>query len=532
MNPFTSIVRSAAGWLRTATGYDSAKFNRAFRNWRPSFGSPDGEIIKDLPTLRARSRDLYKNNAVARGAIRLMVSNVVGRGLKLQAAVDRDVIQKYFGWSNDDAAIFFNKLETRIESRFRLWAESKESDARGQRTFYENTALAFNSVLQSGEVFATLPIRQHANKMFRLRVGLIEADQVQSPTGGYYDRRNRDGLVTAPDGTPLGIYVNRNQETYPYEYEYIPFFGKHSGRPMVLHLYKADRPGQSRGVPFLAPVIQVLKHLEDYKKSELIRAKVVSYFSVFIKSPNPHALDGNGIVSKDEQDSESVAAEGKDYTLSPGVVMQLGPGEEVQFANPGNISSNYGPFSESLNIEIGMALGIPYEILRRYFAASYSATRGAVVEFQKEVRVSREWLEFEWCAPIYREWLTEEVLSGAIDMPGFFTNMELQTAYLGSTWTGEAMGLIDATKEIQASDMRVAGGYSNKTEETAALTGGDYSRNLIILKREAEMRKIYGLDSVNSNVKPLVENAPAPPVDGENQNNGDGQNITTPEART
>jgi len=507
-------IKAAATWLRTDTGYDAAKFVRAFRNWFPSMGSPDGEIIKDLSTLRSRSRDLYRNNGVARGAIRLMVSNVIGRGLKLQSVIDRPTIQKYFGWTDEQSADYFNNLENKIETRFRLWAESKESDARGQRTFYENQSLIYLSKLVSGEVFVTLPMRTHKNGMFKLRVGLIEADQVQSPGNSYATTNNRDGLITDDEGTPISVWINKNQETYPYRFEEIPFFGKESGRPLVLHIFKADRPGQSRGVPYLAPVMQILKDMDAYKKAELIRAKVVSLFSVFIKSQNANALNSNGIVTNDPQDATSETAEGRDYTLAPGAVMQLQPGEDVTFGNPGNVSSNYEPLSTALMIEVGMALGIPHEILRRYFGASYSASRGAVEEYKKEVRIERDEMESDVCAPVFREWLIEEALAGSINMLGFFDNAEIQAAYTGSTWTGESMGLIDVTKEIQASRDLIDAGFSNATDETAKLTGGDYSQNLRILMREKQLRESLGLDNIGTGPQVSANVQPAQAVQG------------------
>lgn len=482
-------------YLRTDTGYDGATFKRPFRNWFPSIGSPDGEIIKDLHTLRIRCRDLYRNNAIARGAIKLMISSVIGRGIKPQCVPDREVIRKYYGWNKKKSDEFFNDLETTVEKRFKKWAESKESDSRGQRNFYENQSLAFNSFLQSGEVFAAIPLKEFTNKMFRVRVGLIEADQVQSPLQQYNTRENRDGLVTTNDGTPVGAYINMNQEVYPYQFQYTPFIGSNSGRKLLLHLYRADRPGQSRGVPFLASVIQVLKHLEDYKKSELIRAKVVSYFSVFIKSNNGNAIDSNNIVPESgEQSTESANAEGRDYTLAPASVHLLEPTEEIEFASPGNISQNYGPFSESLMIEIGMSLGIPYEKLRRYYKSTYTAARGSNLDHKKEIQVFRNWFTSEFCRPYYREFFTDEVARGKIDCPGFFENVELREAYLESTWTGDAYDMLDPTKELEAAIRRVEKKMSNMTDETAAVTGGDYSSNLQVLAREKQMRKENGLD--------------------------------------
>lgn len=480
-----------AGFLRAASGYTGAQVSRFFRNWKPSFGSPDGEIIYDLPLLRARCRDLYRNNAIARGAIKVKAANVVGRGLKMQCAIDRETITEYLGWDLAQVDEYFDALEDRVERDFATWAESKDSDSKRQRNFYENQMLAYISREQSGEVFTAFPYRKRGGRN-QLTVQLFEADQVQSPTHGYSSRIDRDGIVLDDCGQPIGAWVNYNQEVFPGEFKFIPFYGRQSGRPLLLHLYTADRPGQTRGVPALAPVVTTLKHLDDYKRSELIRAKVVSYFTTFVTSPKAEPLyTGIGLGNQDESEKPRT---GEDYEMGPGAVMHLQEGEDVKFANPGNVSSNYAPFADSLMIEIGMALSIPYEILRRYFGASYSASRGAKAEFQKEVLIDRDWMELNFCIPIYREWFIEQVLSGRYQLPGFWASREVQNAYLGSTWTGEAMGLIDPTKEIEAANMKVEAGYSNRTEETAALTGGDYRRNLIILRKEKKLRARLGLD--------------------------------------
>lgn len=67
-------LNKAFGFLKSGRGYSGAGYLRAFRDWVVSFGSPDGEILKDIKLIRARSRDLYKNNAIGRGAIDVLVS--------------------------------------------------------------------------------------------------------------------------------------------------------------------------------------------------------------------------------------------------------------------------------------------------------------------------------------------------------------------------------------------------------------------------------------------------------------------------
>jgi len=494
---FTTLKQKVSGYLRPGTGYSAAfRFIRRLKNWKTSQGSPDGEVLLDLPTLRQRSRDLYKNNAIGRGAIRLLVSDVIGRGLKLQSSIDRAVIGQHNGWTAEETEIFCNGLEPDIERKFKWWAESTEADARGQMNFYEITSLVFNSILQSGEVFISLPLRKFINAPFRVRVGLIEADQVSNPLGYANSRVNRDGVVTTEEGIALGYWVNKNQEIYPEDYEYVPRYGEKSGRPLLLHLYKADRPGQSRGVPLLSPVIEVIKNLDEYKKSELDAAVISSFFSVFIKSDNPNALDGNGIIGQfgDQPDSE-IEEQGQDYNLAPGAIMQLLPGEDIVTANPARPNTSYEGFVVSLMRETGMALGIPYEMLIRHFTSSYSASRAARVEFEKEIKVWREWIKLRFCLPVYREWFIEEVISGRIQAPGFFESQEVQMAYLASSWSGEAMGQIEPLKEVDAAIKRVNEGFSTRTEEAAAMMGNDYTTNLQILRREKDTRDKLGLQS-------------------------------------
>jgi capsid protein len=53
----------------------------SMRNFNPSAGSADSDAIGDLPTLRARSRDLGRNAPIARGARNTSKTNIVGGGL-------------------------------------------------------------------------------------------------------------------------------------------------------------------------------------------------------------------------------------------------------------------------------------------------------------------------------------------------------------------------------------------------------------------------------------------------------------------
>ena len=65
--------------LALAGGYNGGSLNRvALRNYNPGVGDANSDIIQDLDTLRARSRDLTRNSPVGGGAVHTQVNNVIG----------------------------------------------------------------------------------------------------------------------------------------------------------------------------------------------------------------------------------------------------------------------------------------------------------------------------------------------------------------------------------------------------------------------------------------------------------------------
>ncbi|MCH5894346.1 phage portal protein, partial [Salmonella enterica] len=77
------------------------------------------------------------------------------------------------------------------------------------------------------------------------------------------------------------------------KWERIPAYGKKTGRRNVLHVMQDwERPGQRRGVPVLAPVIEALKQLGRYTDAELVAAVVSGLFTVFVKTEAPEGPIG------------------------------------------------------------------------------------------------------------------------------------------------------------------------------------------------------------------------------------------------
>lgn len=466
--------------------YEGAGSERPFRNWSYSQGVADAEILGDLDILRMRARDSFRNNAIARGVINTMSINIVGGGLKLQAAPDR----AFLGMTDEYADIW----EDNVERKFNNWAGSKACDAARSSTFYDLQGLAFLSYALSGEVFALLPILSRNGKE-QLCVQLVEADLVQNGPGQYTGKNVRAGIEVDDYGAPLAY----NIRTDTMSWTRVEAYGAKTNRPNVIHLFRQERPGQTHGVPLLASVLENIKQTDRYNKSALASAVVQSFFTAFIKTNNINALsplipgDPNSVTTNSTLDDDDF-----DYTLAPGAVLRLKPDEDVTFANPSQPQNIFEAFYMAQLMCVGMATNIPYEMLSKRFLASYSASRASRIEAWRYFLAERDKFNRDFNQVIFEEWLTHEILSSRIPALGFMDSEDIRKAYCVAEWLGSSMGQIDEQKEVNAAIMKINAGLSTRTAETAALNGGDFTRNIRKLRRELEQ------------IGPLMQ-APAPP---------------------
>ncbi len=186
-------------------------------------------------------------------------------------------------------------------------------DAERTLDFFALQSLGFRSALESGDVFAALPMIQIGNLPYSLKVQLIEADRVCNKDMAAESDELNGGIRRNQYGAPIEYHVLRfhpgGLTVMPMEWDVLPAFGTKTGRRNVVHLFDKLRPGQGRGVPYLTPVIEALKQLSDYSDGELRAALVSSMFTVFVKSDKGDFLspgaDGTQVKS-DPQTGDSM----------------------------------------------------------------------------------------------------------------------------------------------------------------------------------------------------------------------------------
>jgi len=464
-------ARASMGALGSYVGASGS--HRSLKNWHASGGSADKDDLPNLKTLRTRSRDLYRNDPLVAGVIDTNAASIVGSGLRVQAQIDRD----YLGLSDDAAA----EWEAAAEREFRFVAESVNCDAARSKNFYELQTTALISALLSGDLFATMPAIRRKHWPYTTTLSLIEADRVCNKDDAMDTDELAGGIRVDRYGAPIEYHVLKlHPGGYDMNREWvvIPAYGK-SGRRNVIHLYRQTRPGQRRGVPYLAPVINHLKILSEYTEAELTAALISGLFTVFLKNESD---EGDMAESFDEN-----------IELGPGAIVSLTKDESIETADPKRPNTAYDPFVTTIFRQIGAGLGIPYEILLKHFTSSYTASRAAFLEAWRIFKTRRRWIGDGFCQPFYEAVITEAVLSGRLQAPGFLDDPFVRKAYLGSVWTGPAAGQINEKVETSAAAARVKEGFSTRAREAAEINGSDYEQNVRKAKRETILLKESGL---------------------------------------
>jgi lambda family phage portal protein len=502
------------------SGSSTGRDDGGSKNWRPRARDARADSHPLLSTQRGQSRNLSSTSPIAVGAINTNVDRVVGTGLALSAQPHRGIL----GWSREQATAW----KSHVQAEFSLYADSTECDIEGQQNFYEKQDLTLRSTLESGDCFTNMPDGEPTRTQpYRLRLQTLEADRCGNPRGGRDTDDMGGGVRFGPNGVPLGYFI---YDRHPgsqilrgdrYAGQWFDRLGR-TGRRRILHHFRKRRPGQARGIPYLAPIIGCIKQISRYTEAEIAAAVISAYFTVFIKTdsgnPAPPIWDGGPAAPGSGPGSD--APQGGDIEMGMGAVVGLAKGEEAQFANPLRPNPNFDKFILAVSRQIGMALGIPYEVLLKQFSSSYSASRAALLDAWIYFRSVRIWLARSFCQPVYETWLAEAVAIGRVVAPGFFTDPLMRWAYTRAVWPGDSMGSINPKDEVAAYRDAVDARFLSRERAEWELFGTDWNESFD--QKQAEEQRLKDADMLPvpkagapAPSEPKDATPPTPPGDGE-----------------
>ena len=498
------IVAQGGGGGTETRWRGASRVLRSMVSWIPGLGSPRRDLNQnERRMLVARSRDAMRNHLIARAAITRLRTNVVGTGLVCRAQIDHAALNL------DESQA--EELNGQLDRLWSLYADDpRECDAEATLNHYQMQALVLISSMVCGDVFVASPDDERPGCVFSTRLQLIESDRVCNP-GGQLDGANMvEGVEFDGLGAPVAYHVctgypNEFTAGQPHHWERLEVFGEATGRRRVMHVMAdKERPGQKRGAPYLAPVLEPLQKLERYSSAELMAAVISAMFTVFIKKGSDFQTSNLPLTAlANEGPGGDTTADGE-LALGEGAIVDLGQGEEPVIANPARPNAQFDPFFTAVVKEIGAALEQPMEELLLHYSSSYSAARAAMLQAWRFYSLRRWWLACDFCQPSRELLIDEAVARGLINLPGY-SDPAKRKAYCQALWIGPARGAIDELKEANAAGKRIEIGVSNETLETAAMTGEPWQQVYRQRVREVVQRRADGLHTLPKGRVPDVE---------------------------
>lgn len=456
------------------TAYDAASLTDArLADWIPSHGSADADILPERRRIMERSRDLTRNVGIAGGYVRSNQDTIIGHLLRLNAVPDYALLGRDKEWAK--------AWSRQAEGEFRTWADTTECDATAKLTLWGLARQALGNAMVSGD-HVTLPLwLPRAGARWSTRLQSIESDRLSTPPVLAADTSVREGIRVDPYGAPVTYYLQKNHpgDVYgltgqfaPDQWEAVPAFTPW-GRRRVIHLYDAERPGQSRGVSAFTRVLRDFKVSSDYVGNELHASAANALFAAFLESDLDPASAAE-VFGGDPVNNPYWKAVGDQWNrkkIESGLILQTPVGTRVNSYNPNRPNVAFAAFVEHISRYISAGLNVPYEVLMKDFSkTNYSSARAAMLEAWRFFLSVRRHFVDQFLSPIYALWLEEAINLGRVEAPDYYQN---QYAYQRARWTFAGRGWVDPKNEAMAAQIRLGANLTN-LEMEGAEQGADW----------------------------------------------------------
>lgn len=463
---------------RIKRSYDAARVDRTNSSWNAPNSSADAALLGKAERVRDRARDLARNNSYARGAIDAIVANVIGCGIVPRPALDDE------------------PTNAKIDSAWKRWCE--HADITGRLHFCEIQALACREMIEAGENLIHYVSDQDMFRVCPLALELIEAERIATDrdsgigwirTGAQNGNEIRRGVELTQSGkaTAYWLYPNAPNGIYSISTESQRFDARD-----MLHLYRQDRIGQTRGVSWLAPAVLWLRDLGIYVENELQASAVASCFGVVIKTVDSGASFG-GLGTPD--DEESTDSNGDRFErLQPGLVNHLMPGESIECINPTRPNASADPWIALILRSISVAMGLSYELVSRdYSRTNYSSNRASALEDRRRFRPIQKFFIWHLCQPIYREFFASCVMNNVDGFPSMAEFVSNPNYWLSVNWRTPGWEWVDPYKEVMAAKVAVDELFASHGDVIESSFGGDLRETWGELSMEVKLREQLGL---------------------------------------
>lgn len=432
--------------------FDAAIHDRLTASWMATNTMIDQELRGDLDRLRARSRELARNNEYIKSWLRAVRRNVVGpMGPTLQVRVtDPDGKQDRFA-------------NQTIEAAWLRQMRVGNFEVTGKLSGVAALSVLITAAARDGELLYRV-IRGRKFGEFGFQIQLLDVARIA--TGLNRERTaGTNAVVMGVEldafGRPVALHLYLSSTlsgTLSRQVERIP-------ASEIRHAFLAEDAEQTRGIPWAHAAMRRLHDLNGYREAAVIASRIgaskMGFF--FAKDGDPSAVssgkDGAGEFLTD---------------VAPGEFGVLPAGYDFKEFDPSYPHDQFEAFNKAILRGVSSGLGVSYNTMANDLeGVNFSSIRAGVLDERDEWTAIQEWFKDAVVRPIYEEWLEVALLAGKLVMPnGSALPAAKLEKFKEHVWQMRRWAWVDPMKDIEAGALAIEKRLASP-QQIAAQSGRD-----------------------------------------------------------
>lgn len=274
--------------------------------------------------LRERMRYELANNSHARGIVSTHANYVIGIGPKLRM---------------QSSSRGFNQM---VESDWQRWCKAVGSQ--------HKLRLLFTAKVGDGESIGRLFTNPAVDNDVKLDIALVECDRLTAPVSIVDTDQYVDGITYDEFGNPIFYDILKRHPGASWtgllradDFDHVP-------AESVVHWFRADRPGQHRGIPELTPSLNLFGQGRRFKEAVISAAETAASIAAYLEM---------GVSPQDDPDE---AEPWTSVEIQKGMMMAGPAGATPHQMKAEQPATTYDMFIRSMVSEEARPINMPYNI--------------------------------------------------------------------------------------------------------------------------------------------------------------------------
>jgi lambda family phage portal protein len=496
-------------------GYDAGGISRINAQWGISVGNANRELRFGLANMRARSRDLERNDPFAKKFLELVETNIVGPcGINMQSRAGDLGPAPDFKFTQDKAA---NSI---IEREWAAFSRAGQFDVTGKLSRAATERLLVRAIARDGEVMVK-PVADPTSR-WGIRYQLLEADWLDEKLNEDLPNGNRIvlGVELDPAGKPVAYHLHTR---HPGDAKRV--VGSERIRytaDQIRHYFIAERPEQVRGTPWMHAAMSKLYQLGEFDEAAILAARLGADKFMILEDAEGTAADmaDGQMPTPDDANAPSInEGTGALYFQSQkGSIDILPRGTKVADWNPNYPSDTYGPFIKAALRGVSSGLpGVSYESLSNdREGVTWTSIRHAVLDEREAWKALQRLIIDTYAWDGFTLWLDAALLSPK--KPLAYLPASKRDKFLSPVFTGRRWDWVNPKDDMEAKEKALQMRLTSH-RRVLAEQGIDLEELLSEMQDDRELAATYGvdLDAVIKKSAPAAQ-TPAQPDPGQANN--------------